>query len=153
MVSTAKRKQRAGCDSRGCRRERKKDTVWYECSWPIYFIPFYQPHSLSSPNEYFIVICFFICMLYNLGLCNHNHGRDCTSPLFDTCSAHFEVSLGLMQGGETSLATRKLLQTCCIKNGFASWLLIWHWMKNVPLCFSLRSEAMFVYVTLTVMTH
>lgn len=75
-------------------REREriwaKETVQSDCSCPHYFIFSYKLHWLPCSDKYLIGICCFICMLYNLGSIQPQHGSGCctsralspTLPLF-----------------------------------------------------------------------
>lgn len=80
--------------SRETHREREriwaKETVQSDCSCPHYFIFSYKLHWLPCSDKYLIGICCFICMLYNLGSIQPQHGSGCctsralspTLPLF-----------------------------------------------------------------------
>lgn len=59
--------------------------VQSDCFCPLYFILSYKRHCLPWPDEYLICICCFICMLYNLGLYNHNSSREAAVPAIFSC--------------------------------------------------------------------
>lgn len=64
---------------------KKWAMVQSDCFCPLYFILSYKRHCLPWPDEYLICICCFICMLYNLGLYNHNSSREAAVPAIFSC--------------------------------------------------------------------
>lgn len=54
--------------------------VQSDCFYPLYFILSYKRHCLPRPDEYLMGICCFICMLYNMGLYDHNSSREAAVP-------------------------------------------------------------------------
>lgn len=74
---------------------------------PLYFIFFYKLHCHPWPDEYLIVICCFICMLYNLGLYNRNSRRRCCTSALCSPRGSFRLPQKRAREGEKSLLSKK----------------------------------------------
>lgn len=74
-------------------------TVQSDCFYPLYFILSYKRHCLPRPDEYLMGICCFICMLYNMGLYDHNSSREAAVPVIfstqDICLSQRKAKAGM----------------------------------------------------------